>query len=496
MLHLGETIPKDLGDPLPQSWQVAWGGYALGHQPLDFFQSNQFWPLDDTLAFSDALLGYAPAGLIGSGPEAAVVALRPAVPVRLRALLLRRLPARPRARARARRRRGRRGGVRVRALPARAGRAPARDLERRDPARARRRAARLPAGAPGPVFAAFAIATWQFIARPDASGCRSSTCSALLGAIAAVVWWRRGRPPLPRRMVFASVAGAALLLVAAALIARPYLRVADEQPDAERPPSTVEAFSDSPQVFAVAPDENLIWGGATAAIRDELQNPQEKTLFPGLAILGAGDRRPASRARSAARAADRPRDRASSGPACSRSASTSRAAYLWPYRIVYELLPGWDGIRTPGTAVHVRDARAGPARRRRRGRAPGGRCGPGCRDSRRGRRRSAPSRCGARDRGRGPRAAVRPDRQPRAAPGAAGARRRLGRAGAAAAPAGRSWPSDNRRYLFWSTDGFPEIVNGRSSVQPEYTQAVIDGDGDLPRSRQRRAAARAGDRAA
>ena len=43
------------------------------HQPLDFFQSNQFWPLRDTLAFSDALIGYAPAGLLGSGPDAAVV---------------------------------------------------------------------------------------------------------------------------------------------------------------------------------------------------------------------------------------------------------------------------------------------------------------------------------------------------------------------------------------------------------------------------------------
>src|ERR687892_1147396 len=73
VLNLGEDIPKDLGDPLVQAWQVAGGGYALGHQPLEFFQSNQFWPLDDTLAFSDALLGYAPAGLIGSGPEAAVV---------------------------------------------------------------------------------------------------------------------------------------------------------------------------------------------------------------------------------------------------------------------------------------------------------------------------------------------------------------------------------------------------------------------------------------
>jgi len=72
VLNLGEDIPKDLGDPLVQAWQVAWGGHALAHQPLEFFQSNQFWPLDDTLAFSDALLGYAPAGLIGSGSDAAV----------------------------------------------------------------------------------------------------------------------------------------------------------------------------------------------------------------------------------------------------------------------------------------------------------------------------------------------------------------------------------------------------------------------------------------
>lgn len=73
VLNLGEDIPKDIGDPLVQSWQVAWGGQALSHQPLEFFQSNQFWPLNDTLAFSDALLGYSPAGLIGDGAKAAVV---------------------------------------------------------------------------------------------------------------------------------------------------------------------------------------------------------------------------------------------------------------------------------------------------------------------------------------------------------------------------------------------------------------------------------------
>jgi hypothetical protein len=73
VLNLGTDIPRNLGDPLTQAWQVAWDGHALAHQPLDFFQANQFWPERDSLAFGDALIGYAPAGLFGSGPHDAVV---------------------------------------------------------------------------------------------------------------------------------------------------------------------------------------------------------------------------------------------------------------------------------------------------------------------------------------------------------------------------------------------------------------------------------------
>src|SRR3954463_15919925 len=72
-LHIGRDVPRDLGDPLPQAWQVAGDGHGLAHQPLDFFQANVFWPLKNSLAFSDALVGYAPFGLIGSGPHAAGV---------------------------------------------------------------------------------------------------------------------------------------------------------------------------------------------------------------------------------------------------------------------------------------------------------------------------------------------------------------------------------------------------------------------------------------
>src|SRR5688572_20142653 len=71
-LHIGSDVPKDLGDPLPQAWQIAWGGHALLHQPLDYWQSNMYWPLENSLAFSDALVGYAPFGMIGEGFEAAI----------------------------------------------------------------------------------------------------------------------------------------------------------------------------------------------------------------------------------------------------------------------------------------------------------------------------------------------------------------------------------------------------------------------------------------
>src|SRR3954454_1935584 len=64
-LHIGRDVPRDLGDPLPQAWQAPWDGPPPPHQPLDFFQANVFLPRKNSLAFSDAFVGYAPAGTIG-----------------------------------------------------------------------------------------------------------------------------------------------------------------------------------------------------------------------------------------------------------------------------------------------------------------------------------------------------------------------------------------------------------------------------------------------
>src|SRR5437870_5294218 len=74
VLHLGSEITTDVYDPLFDSWQVAWIGHALLHQPLHLFQGNRFFPEHDSLAFNDVMLGYAPAGLIADqSPHAALV---------------------------------------------------------------------------------------------------------------------------------------------------------------------------------------------------------------------------------------------------------------------------------------------------------------------------------------------------------------------------------------------------------------------------------------
>ena len=71
-VELDTHVAKEIADPLLQAWQVAWGGHALTSQPLDYFQANTFFPLDNSLAFSDALVGYSPTGLVGDGVPAAI----------------------------------------------------------------------------------------------------------------------------------------------------------------------------------------------------------------------------------------------------------------------------------------------------------------------------------------------------------------------------------------------------------------------------------------
>jgi hypothetical protein len=177
-LHLDRDIAQDLGDPIRTAWQIAWEGHALRTQPLAFFNSNAFWPLPDSLAFSDALLGYAPAALLGEGASAALARYNILFLLAAGAVVRGRLPARPGARRGSRRERGSGRGLRLRALPPGHEWAPARGLERGHPARPLPHAAGLPARPARPRGRRLARRGVAALARLHARASSSPTCWA------------------------------------------------------------------------------------------------------------------------------------------------------------------------------------------------------------------------------------------------------------------------------------------------------------------------------
>jgi hypothetical protein len=345
MIHLGDVVPRDIGDPLAEAWQPAWGGHALLHQPLHFFDANRFWPLKYSLAFGDALIGYAPTGIIGRGPHAAMVrydllfVFAYALAFFGAYLLARELGLSPAGAAIA--------GAAFAFAPYRleqdghlqvisSGGVPLAIAFAIRGIRLR---------SPGWLFWAWVVAAWQVsigwvLGLPFAYGIAGAV------AIGVVAWLVRGRPPLPRRMLIAGAAGAVFFLAVSYWIAHHYLYIADNFPASKRSPHEVAAFSGPLKVFLTAPEENFIWGGATSGIRDTLTTWQEKTLFPGaliliLAVAGFLSHSLAKRWRIGLGIA-------AVAILVLELGFQEGQGLLWPYRVLYDVLPGWDAIRTPG----------------------------------------------------------------------------------------------------------------------------------------------------
>jgi len=467
-LHLGDRVAQDLGDPLVQAWQVAWDGHALQHQPESFFQSNTFWPLTDSLAFSDALIGYAPAGLIGDGAHAAIARydllfLFAYALCFVGAWLLARELGANRAGAAV-------AGAAFAYAPWR--------LEQEGHMhvissgglaltaflliRGYRR------GLPATILAGWLVAAWQ-LSLGFSLGLPLVYLLAAGTAAVAVIWWRRGRPKPARGIVVASAAGMLCFALVAGLLARPYVRVLEDHPEAERSIKNVAAFSGPLQEFLVASEDSRVWGAATKPLRDTVSVEPEQTLFPGLAILAL--------AIFGLRAGTLPRRlRKSIGLAALAFAILSLGfklngvSWLYPYRWLYEVLPGWQGIRVPGrlhtlTTLCLALLAAGGAgalatrARTRWGAAPGGAC--------------AAVLCAlvlAEGWGFADHPTV-----PLAPPG-----QRAAPAPALHLPTGAF---DNRRYVLWSTDGFPQMVNGRASFIPRQFERVMDVARGFPDAR-------------
>ncbi|HSG12742.1 MAG TPA: hypothetical protein VLA22_02630, partial [Gaiellaceae bacterium] len=349
MLHLGSDIPKDLGDPLLQTWQVAWIGHALLEQPLDLWQANTFWPYADTLAFSDALVGYAPAGLVAQvSPHMALVVYdllflgAYALAFLGTYLLARELGLSwPGAAA---------AGVAFAYAPWKlaqnghlhvlsSGGIPlalfllVRGYRRRSP---------------GLVIAGWLVAAWQ-MTLGFTLGLQLGYLLGVLAIVALVTAVRRPALRPGRRVAAATAIGVLVLVLVSVLMARPYLRVIEEHPEARRTPAYVEGFSPQPRSFLAAPEQSWLWGDLTSRVRAPLSSWDEMSLFPGLAIavlalVGALGHVLPRRLRIGlaigvvACAALSLGVRDVSGP----------GKYLTPYRLLFDFAPGWDGVRTPG----------------------------------------------------------------------------------------------------------------------------------------------------
>ena len=450
-----------------QAWQVAWGGHALLHQPLDYFQANTFWPLHNSLAFSDALVGYAPAGVIGDGPRSAIVRydllfLFAYALAFLGAYLLTRELGIGRAGAVV-------GGAAFAYAPWRleqdghlhvlsSGGIPLslflllRGYRRR---------------APWTVLAGWLVAAWQF-SLGFTLGLQLAYLLAALAVLAAAAV--RRRPRLERGLVAATAGGVAAVALVAVLLAGPYMQVLDDHPEAHRTTAQLDGLSGPVRQFLAAPEENLVWGKATSGIRDGLSSVPGQTLFPGLAILAL------ALTGLFARAYPR-RLRIGLGVATLVLAILSLGFHrhgvgaLYPYRLLYEIAPGWKGIRVPGRLMTLVSLALALL-------AAGG-------------AQSVIDALGRRSRIRRPRrrrlASLRSRSCWRAgARGGLGLRSRQERRSVHHGPAHprvppmpsdqRGLPSPqlhlplttqaNRMYVLWSTDGFPRIVNGRGSFDP------------------------------
>ena len=348
VLNLGTDTTRDLGDPLFDTWHAAWIGHALLHQPLHLFQANRFWPEHDSLAFTDVMLGYAPAGLVAAqGLGAAVVVhnllfLFAYSLAFLGAYLLAvELGA------------GRIGGLVAGAAFAYAPWRLSHDghlnilstggipLALFLFVRGYRR------GSGRTILAGWLVATWQ-MTLGFTFGIPLTYFLLVLGAMAGFAWLRRGRPPLSRGVVRGSVAGICVFAVVTALQVQPYLRVGHDHPEAKRTVAQLAFYSPPPRAFLAAPQESFLWGGPTAHTRNSLHEPTEENLFPGvtvlaLALLGlAGSVYPG-----------RLRLGLGAGVVAWGVLSLGMPYYsgpgtLAPYRLLYDIAPGWNAMRTPG----------------------------------------------------------------------------------------------------------------------------------------------------
>ncbi|MEU7609079.1 hypothetical protein [Micromonospora sp. NPDC049204] len=292
------TLPQDYWDPSLQAWQMAWSGHILLTDPAHLWQSNTFFPELWSFAFSDTLLGYAPAGMLGSGPEDAILrynimfVLAHALATFGAYALARQLGA------------GRIGaavaGVTYTYAPwllsqaghlhvlSNGGIPLALAMLARGHGWSLRHGYRPEQRHDGWVYGGWLVAAWQLslgfgIGLPFAYILGGTV---LVAVVLFVVRRLRTRQAVPfgRRLIVANVLGGVLFAGVGVLLAFPFFRVTELHPYAERTIDDVSIFSPPASGFVTAPAESRIWGGLHEGARAALPWHPEMTLLPGYVL--------------------------------------------------------------------------------------------------------------------------------------------------------------------------------------------------------------------
>ncbi|MEV6491711.1 hypothetical protein AB0M20_24320 [Actinoplanes sp. NPDC051633] len=289
------TVPQDLYDPARQAWQIAWSGHILKSNPAQLWQSNAFFPERYSFAFGDSLLGYAPFGMLGSGPEIALLRYN-ILFVLAHALLaiggyalIRQLGA------------GRTGAA-VAAVAfayapwwlaqaghldvVSAGGIPlALAMLARGHGWSMRHGFRHGRRHAGWAAAGWLVAAWQLSLGFSLGVPFAYLLVGILIALAIAVpirrWRKRDqRPVLGWRLLTADVLGTLIVAFLGLLIAIPYLRSLRSGPSR----TEIDFFSPPLRSLLIGPAESRVWGAAHEGPRSLLSWPAEMTLLPGFVL--------------------------------------------------------------------------------------------------------------------------------------------------------------------------------------------------------------------
>jgi hypothetical protein len=364
VLHLPSRIAPDLGDPVRTAWQISWVGHAMLHDPLHLFDANAFYPHPLSLAFSDSLLGYGPAAFFGSGTVAALVRYNLLFLLAWSLcfvgayLLARELGL------------GRLGGA---AAGVAFAYAPYRVTE----------AGHLhvisSGGLPLALFlllrgyrhssrwlvlAGWLVSAWQ-VSLGFTLGLQYCYLIGVLALLVLVHWWRakpdtntgdaldtpstdagRTRGALiPRQVLVVTTIGIAVLGLVAIYQARPYLQVSHDYPTAKRTIKEVKNYSSGPAAWLSASSENRVWGSITSGMRANVHSKNESVFFPGglilaLALIGLAAPIYTRRLRLGLAIGI--------GVVSILALGMGLTGAGYPYRLLYDYAPGWNGVRVPG----------------------------------------------------------------------------------------------------------------------------------------------------